>query len=141
MSETAAAIVAAHRAGASSPEATIAQTYARIRAHADAAIFITLREEADALAAAKALTAAGNTALALYGVPVAVKDNIDVKGLPTTTACPAFAYQPAKDATCVAHLKRAGAIITARPISISSPPAWSACARPTAFRATCSIRR
>src|SRR5262245_14626417 len=66
MSETVAAIVAAHRSGAASPEATIAQTYARIRAHADPAIFITLREEADALAEAKALTAAGNTALPLY---------------------------------------------------------------------------
>src|SRR5262245_43862334 len=111
MSETAAVIVAAHRSGAATVEATIAQTYARIRAHADPAIFITLREEVDAIAEAKALTDAGNTALPLYGVPVAVKDNIDVKGLPTTTACPAFAYQPTKDATCVARLKRAGAIV------------------------------
>src|SRR5215471_6791823 len=111
MSDTAAAIVAAHRSGAATVEATIAQTYARIRAHADPAIFITLREEVDAIAEAKALTDAGNTALPLYGVPVAVKDNIDVKGLPTTAACPAFSYQPTKDATCVARLKRAGAIV------------------------------
>src|SRR5205807_5396403 len=47
----------------------------------------------------------------LYGVPVAVKDNIDVAGLCTTAACPAFAYQPNHDATCVARLKAAGAII------------------------------
>jgi len=40
-----------------------------------------------------------------------VKDNIDVKGLPTTAACPAFAYDPGKDATCVARLRRAGAIV------------------------------
>ncbi len=45
------------------------------------------------------------------GVPVAVKDNIDVKGLPTTAACPAFAYAPSQDATCVARLRRAGAIV------------------------------
>jgi Asp-tRNA(Asn)/Glu-tRNA(Gln) amidotransferase A subunit family amidase len=44
-------------------------------------------------------------------VPVAVKDNIDVEGLPTTAACPAFAYDPGKDATCVARLKQAGAIV------------------------------
>jgi allophanate hydrolase len=44
-------------------------------------------------------------------VPVAVKDNIDVAGLPTTAACPAFSYVPSRDATAVASLKRAGAIV------------------------------
>ena len=111
MGETVAAIVEAHRSGASSPEATVARTYARIRAHGDPAIFITLRDEADALAEAAALGAKGDTDLPLYGVPVAVKDNIDVAGLPTTAACPAFAYDPGKDATCVARLRRAGAIV------------------------------
>ena len=111
MGETVAAIVEAHRSGASSPEATVARTYARIRAHGDPAIFITLRDEADALAEAAALAAKGDTDLPLYGVPVAVKDNIDVAGLPTTAACPAFAYDPGKDATCVARLRRAGAIV------------------------------
>ncbi len=51
------------------------------------------------------------TQLPLFGVPVAVKDNIDVKGLPTTAACPAFSYQPSHDATSVARLRAAGAII------------------------------
>jgi allophanate hydrolase len=109
--ETVAAIVEAHRSGAGSPEATVARTYARIRAHGDPAIFITLRDEGDALAEAAALAAKGDTDLPLYGVPVAVKDNIDVAGLPTTAACPAFAYDPGKDATCVARLRRAGAIV------------------------------
>jgi len=40
-----------------------------------------------------------------------VKDNIDVAGLPTTAACPAFAYSPAHDATSVARLRAAGAVI------------------------------
>ena len=44
-------------------------------------------------------------------MPVAVKDNIDVAGLPTTAACPAFAYSPAQDATAVARLRAAGAIV------------------------------
>src|SRR5262249_42494936 len=119
MGETVAAIVEAHRSGAASPEATIARAYARIRAHDDPAIFIALRDEADAFAEAKALAAERNRqpphrALAhraLYAVPVAVKETIDVAGLPTTAACPAFAYTPKADATCVARLKRAGAIV------------------------------
>ena len=107
--ETGAAILAAHRAGAE-PAQTVARAYARIRAHNDPAIFITVREEADAIAEAKALAAKGDTALPLYGVPFAVKDNIDVAGLPTTAACPAFAYTAKADATCVARLRAAGAI-------------------------------
>ena len=47
----------------------------------------------------------------LCGVPFAVKDNIDVAGLPTTAACPAFAYTPAANATVVERLMAAGAIL------------------------------
>ena len=108
---TISAIVAAHRSGAASPQSTVAECYARIRAHDDAAVFISLRDEEDALAQASALAAGGNSRLPLFGVPVAVKDNIDVAGLATTAGCPAFAYAPAADATCVARLKDAGAIV------------------------------
>jgi allophanate hydrolase len=110
MSETVSDIVAAHRSGATTPEQTIRRTYERIRAWADPAIFITLREEADALAEAREVMAAGPAGKPLYGVPVAVKDNIDVAGLPTTAACPAFAYKAGADATAVTRLRRAGAI-------------------------------
>ncbi len=106
-------ITEAHRSGTSRPEATIAAIYARIRAHDDSALFISLREEAEACAEARTLSER-DPALALYGVPVAVKDNIDVAGLPTTAACPAFAYQPGADATCAAHLRRAGAIVVGK---------------------------
>ena len=84
--------------------------------------------------------AAGTEGKPLYGVPVAVKDNIDVAGLPTTAACPAFAYSRPADATAV--VARCGARArssSARPISTSSRPASSACARPMACRAIRSI--
>jgi len=59
------------------------------------------------------LAAAGGdlAALPLFGVPFAVKDNIDVAGFATTAACPAFAYQPDADAIVVARLRAAGAIV------------------------------
>ena len=111
MSETVAAIVAAHRAGQQSPAQTVARSFRRIREHNDPAIFISLRDEKDAVAEAEALAAKDAAHLPLLGVPVAVKDNIDVAGLPTTAACPAYAYQPARDATAVARLRQAGAIV------------------------------
>jgi allophanate hydrolase len=111
VTETVAAIVAAHRAGTMTPAQTIARSFQRIRDHNDPAIFISLRDEADALSEADALARKDAAQLPLYGIPVAVKDNIDVKGLPTTAACPAFSYSPAHDATSVAKLRAAGAII------------------------------
>ena len=53
---------------------------------------------------------AERAALPLFGLAFAVKDNIDVAGLPTTAACPAFAYVPERSATVVERLERAGAI-------------------------------
>jgi allophanate hydrolase len=111
VTETVAEIVAAHRAGQLSPARTVARSYQRIRDYADPAIFISLRDERDALAEAEGLREKDAAALPLYGVPVAVKDNIDVLGLPTTAACPAFSFMPSHDATAVARLRAAGAII------------------------------
>jgi allophanate hydrolase len=111
VTETVAEIVAAHRDGRISPAETVARSYQRIREHNDPAIFISLRDESDALSEARALSAKDAAHLPLFGVPVAVKDNIDVAGLPTTAACPAFAYKPSRDATAVARLCAAGAII------------------------------
>lgn len=51
------------------------------------------------------------SALPLYGVPFAVKDNMDIAGWPTTAACPAFAYTAEADATVIANLKAKGAIV------------------------------
>ena len=114
MTETAVEILRAYRSGVATPADIVARSYARIRAHHDPAIFITLRDEADVRAEAMALARTDNTALPLYGVPVAIKDNIDVQGLPTTAACPAFLYRPAKDATAVTRLRAAGALIVGK---------------------------
>ena len=48
--------------------------------------------------------------LPLFGVPFAIKDNIDLAGVPTTAACPAFAYVPAESATIVEQLIALGAV-------------------------------
>ena len=66
----------------------------------------------DLLAAARSIDArvAAGESLPLAGVPFAAKDNIDVAGLNTTAACPAFAYSPARSATVIERLTAAGAI-------------------------------
>ncbi len=110
--ETVAAIVAAHRAGRLTPAQTVARSYQRIRGHDDPAVFISLRDETDATAEAHQIAARKDAAeLPLFGVPVAVKDNIDALGFPTTAACPAFSTTPAHDSTAVARLRAAGAIV------------------------------
>ena len=111
MPETVAEILDAYRTGDATPADIVARSFARLRAHNDPALFISLREEKDLIAEAQALVRTGDKALPLYGIPVAVKDNIDVAGLPTTAACPAFLYSPEKDATAVARLRAAGALV------------------------------
>ncbi len=69
-----------------------------------------LRAQADALIAA----APAVNSLPLWGIPCAVKDNIDVAGFATTAACPAFAHPVAADAAVVAKLRAAGAIIVGK---------------------------
>ena len=111
MTETVAEILDAYRSGTATPADIVARSFARLRIHDDPALFISLREENDVNAEAQALARSGDKSLPLYGIPVAVKDNIDVAGLPTTAACPAFAYRAETDATAVARLRAAGALL------------------------------
>jgi allophanate hydrolase len=110
MTITIGTLLAAHAAG-KSLTATIEETYARIEKHNDPALFIAIRPKSEALAIAERTPASGPKGKPLYGIPFVVKDNIDVAGLPTTAACPAFAYHPAKSAFVVERLERAGAIV------------------------------
>lgn len=59
---------------------------------------------------ANALEGKNPASLPLYGIPFAIKDNIDLAGVPTTAACPDFAYTPQTSATVVQKLIDAGAI-------------------------------
>jgi allophanate hydrolase len=74
--------------------------------------WIAVRDPGDVLAEAARIDAAvaAGKDLPLAGTVFAVKDNIDVAGLPTTAAAPSFAYRPVRDATAVARLRAAGAI-------------------------------
>lgn len=76
-------------------------------------IWITLRGADELLAEAASIDAAvaGGADLPLAGLLVAVKNNVDVAGIPTTAACPGFAYMPEKDAEAVARLRAAGALV------------------------------
>lgn len=92
------------------PAEAVAETYRRIEAADDPGIFISLVPECEAVAAALALGRFDPQSKPLWGVPFAIKDNIDLAGLPTTAACPAYAYRPAASAPAVARLVAAGAI-------------------------------
>ncbi|HZB89886.1 MAG TPA: allophanate hydrolase [Stellaceae bacterium] len=101
-----------YAAGAATPAAVLEAIHRRIAARGADGVWISLTGEAECrrqLAAAEAARRNG-ASLPLYGIPFAVKDNIDVAGLPTTAACPAFAYQPAESAPAIARLLAAGAI-------------------------------
>jgi len=106
-----AALHAAYRSGATRPSDVIAELYERIRSGPLAPIWISMVPREAAIAQARALEADSNTrAVPLYGVPFAVKDNIDVAGVPTTAGCPAYAYSPGRNAPVVESLVDAGAI-------------------------------
>jgi allophanate hydrolase len=69
------------------------------------------RMDLDTLRArASALMARGPEGLPLWGIPFAIKDNIDLAGVPTTAGCPDYAYIPEQSATVVQRLLDAGAI-------------------------------
>ncbi len=104
---------AAYAAGLS-PRVVVETVFQRIAAAADPGIFIHLADREALLRDATALGSFDPKGKPLWGIPFAVKDNIDVAGMPTTAACPAFAYQPDEDATVVALLKRAGALVVGK---------------------------
>ncbi|MFG1478012.1 allophanate hydrolase [Xanthobacter sp. V4C-4] len=103
---------AGYAAGAFTPLDLIEEVIRRLNAGTDPAVWISRFSDDELRAVARALVAeGGRETRPLWGIPCAVKDNIDVKGLATTAACPAFAYTPERDAVAVARLKAAGALV------------------------------
>ncbi|MFN3263013.1 MAG: allophanate hydrolase [Pikeienuella sp.] len=102
-------LFAFYRAGGD-PAAVLREAHRRLEDAADPGVFIDLTPLADVEAEARALPPFDPERFPLWGLPFAVKDNIDVAGRPTTAACPDFAYTPERDAFVVARLRAAGAI-------------------------------
>jgi len=101
----------AYRAGIARPSDVVAQVYDAIAQGPAEPVWIALAPREKSLARARELERdALAPAKPLYGVPFAIKDNIDLASLPTTAGCPEYAYQPAGSATVVQALLDAGAI-------------------------------
>ena len=94
-----------------SPLAAAQAALAADAAHDDPAIWITRVAPDAVLARAAALEAEGAKGRPLWGVPFAVKDNIDVAGLTTTAGCPGYSYTPDAHAPAVQALVDAGAVL------------------------------
>jgi allophanate hydrolase len=103
-----AALRAGYRAAAFTPVDVVTEVLARIAARGDDHVWISRAD--DLLARASEV----DTSLPLGGIPFAVKDNIDALGLPTTAACPDFAYRPTRDAPVVRRLLDAGALLVGK---------------------------
>jgi allophanate hydrolase len=104
-------LTARYAAGATIPSEIVRIVYRRIPEYLSNPIWITLRREEDVLGEALALEARVPDRGPLYGLPFAVKDNLDCAGLPTTAACPALTYTPATSAHAVRRLQDAGALL------------------------------
>src|SRR3984957_18959093 len=103
-------LMAAYREGRTTPRQIVESVYERIATCRDRGIWISLLPIETTLERAGELGACDPDSLPLYGIPFAIKDNIDLAGIPTTAACPAFAYTPAESAFVVRLFIEAGAI-------------------------------
>jgi allophanate hydrolase len=99
------ASIRAALAGGAPLEMLVREWWQRIESRGDDAVWIWRPSLDEVLA-----TLPRDTSLPLYGIPFAVKDNIDVAGWPTTAACPEFRYIAETDAPVIAKLRAAGAI-------------------------------
>jgi Asp-tRNA(Asn)/Glu-tRNA(Gln) amidotransferase A subunit family amidase len=112
----------------------VESAYERLEAVQRPEVWISVRPMADVLAEADALAAAvrGGERRPLAGLIFAVKDNIDVAGLPTTAASASYAYEPTSDATSVARVRAGGALVIGKTNLDQFATGWWAPARRSA---------
>lgn len=110
----------AYREGTLTPLTVAKAVLSRIREAGTQPVFISDAADASLLPFAERLTQQFDSDPGilerepLFGIPYAVKDNIDVAGVPTTCACPAFAYVPERSAAVVERLAHAGAMLVGK---------------------------
>jgi len=120
--------------GSRSPCGVVSNLLEGLNTHDTNPIWIHRIDDVDLMARARELEDTPQDDLPLYGVPFAVKDNIDVAGLPTSAGCPEFTYIAEKTAPAVQQLLNAGAILIGKTnldqfatglVGVRSP--WGAC--------------
>lgn len=126
----------AYRAGTLTPGKLVDDLLERAARYQDRNIWIHLATRQELAPYLERLAGYQPDELPLYGIPFAVKDNIDVAGMPTTAACEAFRYHPEEHATVVGALVEAGAIPVGKTnldqfatglVGTRSPDPWGAC--------------
>jgi len=103
-------LLAGYREGTFSPAEVMEEVLSRIDAAPEKKVWITRLTRDQVMAYVDALEVASPETHPLYGIPFAIKDNIDLAGVPTTAACAEYEYTPQESAHVVAQLIKAGAI-------------------------------
>ena len=103
-------LLAAYREGRLTPATLVEQIRTRIAEHAADNIWIHVLSDAELAPYLARLSEADPETLPLYGIPFAIKDNIDLTGVPTTAALQELAWTPERSATVVERLIAAGAL-------------------------------
>jgi allophanate hydrolase len=109
-------LAARYRSGQTTPMQVLADARARIAADGDPALFTHLLSSAEIVRQVEQIETRRRDGITqpLFGIPFAIKDNIDLADHPTTAACPAFAYKPTRSARVVDRLCAAGAVVVGK---------------------------
>ncbi len=136
MDMTISGLLSAYQKKILTPEDVIDHIISMRENYADHNIWITALNKSKIQGYLDALENESPATKPLYGIPFAIKDNIDLAGIPTTAACPAYEYVPEKSAFVVKCLLNAGAIPIGKTnmdqfatglVGTRSPEPWGAC--------------